>query len=146
MMHMTAQAEAEATFRQCMFDQSPYWPDYILVNRGHAKGQEFVVSTKLRKKHKDQWYAVHIMEFLATDIHLQDCRPTAGQGLTLTKRLAAAVYKWTLFGVVDTKLSDHNGKPVFQLDRIQISEEERLNPLKNERTVHIPRRDWYPAG
>jgi hypothetical protein len=126
------EAKSQADFAATMFKMSPYWPDYIIVERDALKNKlrataEYVASAKLRKQHEGVWYVVHIMEFHFIHLDSPNKPPKTEILILLGKRIADSAYKFTLFGSINPTLKNHRGELVFPVDTLQITEEKRLN-------------------
>jgi hypothetical protein len=80
------------------------------------------VSTYVRQKHDGIWYKVLFVQEHSYETTLDILLTVKGIQDILRKE----VYKFMLFGKIDTHLKDNYGKPVFPEDELQIEEDERL--------------------
>lgn len=80
------------------------------------------ILTTLRKKHNGKWY---LWEFFKKWEFIE------GEGNTIRyiELFHQEVYFTIILGKVDKKAVRPGGEPIFRLDEIQISEEERLKKL-----------------
>jgi hypothetical protein len=116
---LTESAKYDKELRKKIFDCSPYWPQHISIVDHGPEGDRpnIYFSTLLRKQYSDKWYVIHHME-----------SAIRGYGFVtvpnsiLVQRLTHSVYLSMLF----YDLTGNNNP----LDKLQISEEERLQIYK----------------
>jgi hypothetical protein len=102
--------------------QSDYWPKVYLKNFPNS---EVAASTILRVERNGVWYAQHFVEFMVSDSN------TVYE--ILLEKIQRSV--WAAYHLlnVDESFKFPNGDPVFVRDVLQISEEERLRQLMEEK-------------
>lgn len=84
------------------------------------------ISSTLRKKHRGKWYLIDFYQSrkVHSSENLEDVKKN------YLERLRKDVYCAILFRVVNTKMVDKDGYPIFLLDSDQRDEKERLFNLK----------------
>lgn len=94
----------------------------------YKEGNECVLSTILRKEHDGIWYRWKFVRRY-TDYRLKP---------RLLERLHVEVYMTMFLGIIDpTLLSMREGKPIFEVDKDQTSETDRLKKWVIERSPKV---------
>ena len=89
---------------------SPYYPKVLLKN---TLSEEIIATTLIRKKYDGKWYDVHLIQRAVV--------PIGENAEDLIEKVMGYAYRIILF---------HRVSDMDSLSKIQISEEERLNPQK----------------
>lgn len=122
-----AQANARRMFTKSLERQAPYWPEYIFkkVRGRNPDVFEIYATTKLRMEHEGEWYTNHHVESVFVNRRIDDTTEKEAK-LKAIKLLTRSVYLWQRFGKV-CDLTDSEGERINPKDKLQQSEEERLN-------------------
>lgn len=109
-------------------NQHPLFPDYNITINSSGKWREIRIETTIRKQNLEGlWFLQDIIEHvLINNDHFDEIESV----FIAEKKFIKNCYIMMVLGVVNDKILSFDGSPVFKLDSIQESEQERMKQTR----------------